>query len=51
MGHDGQYGGVTALPAFPASLRAFQQQFSSEEACFRYLVEARWPDGSARKTR
>lgn len=32
-------------PAFPTSLRAFQAQFASEEACQAYLAACRWPDG------
>jgi hypothetical protein len=34
-------------PGFPTSLPAFQRQFPSEEACFKYLVDSRWPDGFA----
>ena len=32
-------------PTFPKSLREFQSQFSSEEACQKYLASCRWPDG------
>jgi transposase-like protein len=32
-------------PPFPSSLREFQRQFASEEACQQYLVACRWPDG------
>jgi transposase-like protein len=32
-------------PNFPKSLRQFQQQFASEEACTEYLTACRWPDG------
>ena len=32
-------------PRFPANLREFQRQFATEEACQRYLVASRWPDG------
>jgi transposase-like protein len=32
-------------PPFPRSLREFQQQFASEEACQKYLAACRWPDG------
>ena len=32
-------------PAFPTSLRQFQGDFASEEACADYLAACRWPDG------
>lgn len=32
-------------PPFPKSLREFQSQFATEEACRAYLAECRWPDG------
>ena len=32
-------------PTFPKTLREFQSQFSSEEACQKYLASCRWPDG------
>jgi transposase-like protein len=32
-------------PPFPSSLRQFQRQFASEEACQQYLAACRWPDG------
>lgn len=32
-------------PDFPRSVLAFQRRFPTEEACHRYLVESRWPDG------
>lgn len=32
-------------PSFPKSLRQFQQQFASEDACAEYLTACRWPDG------
>src|SRR6202047_278849 len=32
-------------PAFPKTLREFQSEFSSEEACQKYLASCRWPDG------
>jgi transposase-like protein len=32
-------------PSFPKSLRQFQAEFASEEACQRYLAACRWPDG------
>jgi transposase-like protein len=31
-------------PPFPSSLRQFQRQFASEEACQQYLAACRWPD-------
>jgi len=34
-----------ARPAFPKSLREFQRQFATEEACAEYLAASRWPDG------
>ena len=34
-----------ARPPFPRSLREFQRQFASEEACQEYLAACRWPDG------
>ena len=36
-----------ARPPFPTSLREFQRQFASEEACQQYLAACRWPDGFA----
>ena len=32
-------------PAFPTNLLAFQRQFSSDEACYEYVRDSRWPDG------
>lgn len=32
-------------PPFPTSLRQFQAQFASEEACADYLTACRWPEG------
>jgi transposase-like protein len=32
-------------PPFPKTLREFQSQFASEEACRQYLAACRWPDG------
>jgi len=32
-------------PDFPRTVLEFQQQFSTEAACLKYLVESRWPDG------
>jgi transposase-like protein len=34
-------------PPFPTSLREFQRQFATEEACQQYLAACRWPDGFA----
>ena len=32
-------------PPFPNTLRQFQADFASEEACQQYLAACRWPDG------
>jgi len=32
-------------PAFPKTLRQFQLEFATEEACQTYLAACRWPDG------
>lgn len=32
-------------PAFPHNLAEFQVQFASDEACRRYLMACRWPEG------
>jgi ribosomal protein L37AE/L43A len=32
-------------PTFPKTLPEFQSQFSTQEACQKYLVSCRWPDG------
>lgn len=32
-------------PSFPKSLREFQTQFSTEDACREYLARCRWPEG------
>ena len=32
-------------PPFPKTLRQFQTDFASEEACQRYLSACRWPEG------
>ena len=32
-------------PPFPKTLRQFQTDFATEEACQRYLAACRWPDG------
>jgi transposase-like protein len=34
-------------PSFPKTLREFQWQFESDEACQQYLAACRWPDGFA----
>lgn len=34
-----------AVEEFPRSLREFEQQFATEEACREYLFRLRWPDG------
>jgi transposase-like protein/predicted RNA-binding Zn-ribbon protein involved in translation (DUF1610 family) len=33
------------MEQYPKDLLAFEQQFSTEEACLEYLFEIRWPDG------
>jgi transposase-like protein len=32
-------------PSFPKTLRQFQSEFATEEACQEYLAASRWPDG------
>jgi len=32
-------------PAFPKTLREFSQKFASDEACWEYLWQSRWPEG------
>jgi transposase-like protein len=32
-------------PTFPKTLRQFQSEFATEEACQQYLAACRWPDG------
>lgn len=32
-------------PSFPKTLRQFQADFATEEACQKYLATCRWPDG------
>lgn len=32
-------------PDFPETLPAFAARFGTEDACFRYVVASRWPDG------
>jgi hypothetical protein len=32
-------------PPFPKTLREFQSEFATEEACQQYLAACRWPDG------
>src|SRR5260370_15761022 len=34
-----------AGPPFPKTLRQFQSDFATEEACQQYLAACRWPDG------
>ncbi|MCP4901712.1 MAG: IS1595 family transposase [bacterium] len=34
-----------ARPSFPRTFREFQDWFSTEEACRRFLIESRWPEG------
>jgi len=34
-----------AAAAFPRSLSEFQTWFGTDEACLRYLIGSRWPDG------
>lgn len=34
-----------ARPSFPKTLRQFQSDFATEEACQQYLAACRWPDG------
>jgi len=40
-------GGVSRVvrPPFPKTLRQFQTDFATEEACRQYLTACRWPDG------
>ncbi len=37
--------GARTIGDYPRSLAEFQRRFSTEEACVRYVVETRWPDG------
>ena len=32
-------------PAFPKSILQFQEQFATDEACWQYLFDSRWPEG------
>ena len=32
-------------PPFPKSVSEFQAWFGADEACLRYLIDSRWPDG------
>ncbi len=32
-------------PDFPKNIFEFNQQFSSEESCLKFLIQSRWPDG------
>lgn len=34
-----------ARPPFPQTISEFQAWFGTEDACLRYLVSSRWPDG------
>ena len=34
-----------ARPVYPESRLAFQRFFQNEEACLKYLIESRWPNG------
>lgn len=34
-----------ARPSYPRSITDFAQQFATEDACFGYLMQCRWPDG------
>jgi len=34
-----------ARPPFPKTLRQFQTDFATDEACQQYLAACRWPDG------
>lgn len=34
-----------SLPDFPHTFLEFVGRFSTEDACWRYLVQSRWPDG------
>jgi hypothetical protein len=33
------------LEDFPANEAEFDERFSTEEACYKYLFDLRWPDG------
>jgi len=33
------------FPQFPSTLHEFQRRFATEDACAKYLVGVRWPDG------
>ena len=37
--------GLAARPSFPKTLRQFQADFATDEACQRYLAACHWPDG------
>ncbi len=32
-------------PDFPKTVLEFQRRFATEDACLRYLIDSRWPDG------
>jgi len=34
-----------ARPHFPSNLLAFQRRFSTDEACYAFVRDSRWPDG------
>jgi len=36
---------LTGWAALPKSAVEFEERFRSEEACYAYLAEQRWPDG------
>ncbi|MCK5260492.1 MAG: transposase, partial [Candidatus Omnitrophica bacterium] len=33
------------MEEYPKTLIEFEQQFSTEEACWEYIFNIRWPDG------
>ncbi len=33
------------MPTFPRTLKEFRQKFSSDQACWEYLWQSRWPEG------
>jgi Transposase zinc-ribbon domain len=37
--------GARKLGDYPRNLGDFYRRFPDDAACFRYLVETRWPDG------
>jgi len=32
-------------PEYPKNIREFRGQFTSDEDCFEYLIQSKWPDG------